>query len=317
MSRLRSVQVLRAVAACAVAAFHARQGAAGWENTIAFAGAAGVDLFFVISGFIMAKVAVGRSPRQFLADRAWRLYPLWLIAVLPWLLMAPLGLPRLAASLTLWPVYGHAYALPALTVGWTLSFEILFYLAVALALATRAALPLALFIACFVLGFATDSALFDFAGNPMILEFLLGVFIARLAPSGRVALPLIAGAIAVIVTAPLALFSLDVALVPERSLTRVLLWGLPSAAILYAALCLDARMKHRVFDVPVLLGDASYSIYLFHALVLLTVETHWIAELALAILAGLLAHLWIERPILAYRRKRAKASAPAPALRPA
>ena len=65
--RLRSVQVLRGIAAMAVVAHHAFSGTR--------IGAAGVDLFFVISGFIMATCGRDRRPLEFLADRAWRIYP--------------------------------------------------------------------------------------------------------------------------------------------------------------------------------------------------------------------------------------------------
>ena len=74
--KLRSIQVLRGIAAMAVVGHHAFDGTR--------IGAAGVDLFFVMSGFIMATCARDRGPLEFLADRAWRIYPLWLIAVTPW-----------------------------------------------------------------------------------------------------------------------------------------------------------------------------------------------------------------------------------------
>ena len=102
LRKLRSIQVLRAVAACAVVVLHAYPkvhapvGSAGY-------GAAGVDLFFVISGFIMASVAEGRSAAGFAADRLWRIYPLWWLAVLPWLFLVPRGPTFIASSLTLWP----------------------------------------------------------------------------------------------------------------------------------------------------------------------------------------------------------------------
>src|SRR6185295_16528642 len=142
-------------------------------------GAAGVDLFFVISGFIMATCTGGRSASEFLADRAWRIYPLWLIAVVPWLFMAPVSLLGIVRSLTLWPVYGHHYVDPALGVGWTLSFELLFYAGFALAIATRAAVPLLVFGLCLILGLTTSNLLFWFVGSPLTFEFLLGVLIAR------------------------------------------------------------------------------------------------------------------------------------------
>src|SRR5438128_2745859 len=72
-------------------------------------GAAGVDLFFVISGFIMAQVSLGRTAGQFLGDRLWRIYPLWWVAVLPWLFLLPRGPTFIASSLTLWPIYAGGY----------------------------------------------------------------------------------------------------------------------------------------------------------------------------------------------------------------
>ena len=87
MQKLRSLQVLRAVAACAVVVLHAY----GWQRADGTAfrlGAAGVDLFFVISGFIMATI-VKKSAGSFLFDRVWRIYPIWLIAMLPWLFINP------------------------------------------------------------------------------------------------------------------------------------------------------------------------------------------------------------------------------------
>ena len=90
MQKFRSIQVLRAVAACAVVVLHAYP-SSHTPNGNAGYGAFGVDLFFVISGFIMAQIAPERSPQRFLRDRLWRIYPLWWVAVLPWLFMVPRG----------------------------------------------------------------------------------------------------------------------------------------------------------------------------------------------------------------------------------
>jgi len=68
VEKLRSIQTLRAVAACAVLILHTVPDA-GRPIGIAGYGAFGVDLFFVIPGFIMANVAAGRSPGEFLQDR--------------------------------------------------------------------------------------------------------------------------------------------------------------------------------------------------------------------------------------------------------
>ena len=283
--RLRSIQVLRGIAAMAVVAHHAFDGPR--------LGAAGVDLFFVISGFIMATCTGARLPGQFLADRAWRIYPLWLIAVAPWIVMNPESFLVIVRSITLWPVYGNQFLNPALGVGWTLSFELLFYAGFALALATRATVPLIIFCMCLILGLTTNHVLFWYLGSPLALEFLLGVAVARIPR-----LPL-AG------VAALALGIVGFAMLPAGyydqafgygAMLRVFAWGIPSAMLLYGAWSLEKYFADRTFDIPVLVGGASYSIYLFHQLVLK--GSHGLAGFILSGIAGVLIYLSLERYIM-------------------
>lgn len=287
--KLRSIQVLRGVAAMAVVAHHAFPGTTS-------AGAAGVDLFFVVSGFIMATCAGGRSPLEFLADRAWRIYPLWLIALAPWLAINPQDLLHVVRSVTLWPVYGDQFLNPALGVGWTLSFEFLFYLGFALALATRPMAPLLLFFLCLVLGLETNHVLFWFLGSPLTFEFLLGVAITRLQRNER------AGTIAVVLG--LVWFALSPPGFYNQAfgvgaLYRTLAWGVPAALVVYGAWSLERRFSGRAFNFFVLLGSASYSIYLFHQLVML--EFQGLAGFVISALAGIAAFLGLERPIMKRR----------------
>src|SRR5690349_25067488 len=91
----------------------------------------------------MANVSVGRTSGEFIRDRLWRIYPLWWVALFPWLFLLPRGATFVVSSLTRWPIYPGGYYPPLLKVGWTLSFEMLFYLGMTLSLARRAAVPLA------------------------------------------------------------------------------------------------------------------------------------------------------------------------------
>lgn len=304
--RLRSVQVLRGVAALAVVAHHAFPGTR--------IGAAGVDLFFVISGFIMATCGPGRSPGEFLASRAWRVYPLWLIAVTPWLLMSPHSLLEIVRSLTLWPVYGDRFLDPALGVGWTLSFELLFYLGFALALATRAAVPLLVFAVCVLLGFHSSSILFWFLGSPLTFEFLLGVAVARMPRKDGAAMAAVAASVISFALAPSDFFNQAFG---QGAIYRVVAWGIPSAMLLYGAWSMERRFAGRGWDFAVLIGSASYSIYLFHQLVFLRV--HGPTGMVVSALTGIAVYWMVERHLmrarpswLTYRR-----ASPEPAAQPA
>ena len=76
---------------------------------------------------------------------------------------------------------------------------------------------------------------------------------------------------------------------------RALVWGIPAAITVFACLCLDRRFAGRLWNVPVLLGDASYSIYLFHLTVINMLQLNWIAEIGISIACGLVAYRLVER----------------------
>ena len=298
--KLRSIQVLRGLAACAVVLLHAVPEGSQAIGARGF-GAAGVDLFFVISGFIMANVAKDRSALEFLRDRLWRIYPLWWVAVLPWIFMVPRGPTAVLSSLTLWPVYAGGYYVPVLKVGWTLSFELLFYLGMTLAIARGAALPLLAYGLFLVGALATSSPLMHFAGSPMTLEFLMGVVIAGLPRRAVLGLLVPAGIGLLALTSP-AIGDVDSTLHPSWALWRAILWGCPAALVVWGALSLEPMFGRRLFDVPVAIGDASYSIYLFHPLVAFGLALPWMVRLFLAIAVGWAMHLLVERRLKKIRR---------------
>lgn len=285
----RSIQCLRAIAAIGVVLFH--------FGDIAI-GAGGVDLFFVISGFIMASVMRGKSSGQFLADRAWRILPLYYTAVVLELILSqsPVDTHQLAITATLWPI-----GLPILFQSWTLSYELLFYLGCAAFLtfgrATLAVVPLAL--AC---GTLIDDPLADFIGNPVILEFLGGVMLA-LAPRWHGAAALLAAPFALVLLSPF-------------GFGRAVTFGIPALLLVHGALSLEHRFRSRRFAPMLLLGDASYSIYLVHMTVgrLFPDDISWIAAASAAVLGGLLFHMIIERPLtigLSELRRRLRNGTPA------
>jgi exopolysaccharide production protein ExoZ len=296
VGKLRSIQILRGIAACAVVVLHARYfyGGGGAFVSPTRVGAAGVDLFFVISGYIMATIAKPSAVR-FLADRWWRIFPLWLLAVVPWVMLGRTNTEVLLTSFTLWPVWSE-FTFPALRVGWTLSFELLFYGAIALSMRTGARVPLLAFGICLVAGAITRWPIFDYIGNPMIFEFLLGILVAKLPRDARFGAPILGVSLFCFAVAPMALFPAELAADASMSMWRVGFWGVPAALVVYGCVCLEPRLSGRGYTPLILLGDASYSIYLFHRIV--QVHAPWPAVAMLGIVFGLSIHLLVERPIL-------------------
>jgi exopolysaccharide production protein ExoZ len=283
--KIESVQLLRAAAAAGVILFHAagllaaRTGSSSpWSGL----GAAGVDLFFVVSGFIMWVTAVARDEgaQHFLLKRAIRIIPLyWLMTAL--VLVIVLVKPDLmrnashdpahfAASFAFiaWPhpaLQGRFW--PPVVPGWTLNYEALFYLVVAASLILRKAWrgPL---IAAVLVGLASwgmllhPTQLLSFYTDPIVLEFLLGAAIGMsfelLQPN-----PTVAGGLALVgIALILALGRLG------TDGNRVLTWGLPLAVLVFGAVNLPLPRDSRMMRWAIALGDASYSIYLTQFLVL-------------------------------------------------
>ena len=292
--------MVRGLAALAVVFAHV-------DGRFAF-GAAGVDFFFVVSGFVMAHVSRNRTPAQFLQDRAWRIFPIYWVIAVPWLLLAlsagaiePL---RALNSLVLIP-HWFGYHSTFIGVTWTLVYELAFYLSVAVAIRLKnPAIPLLLFaVALFARPF-TDNPLIAFAGHPIAIEFLFGVTIA-IAPKERAAGGLLmALGIGWLLLFPNAQLH-DFLGNPDSGygLRRALLWGLPAAMIIYGLVVFEQRLGGRWTKPLLLLGAASYSIYLVHSLAAALVEWPWPAEIALAVGSGLTLWALVERRLLAMRHK--------------
>lgn len=344
-AKLEWIQVLRAVAVLMVVAFHlgtieAKYGGGGALLPHAVeAGIAGVDLFFVISGFVMATLMRGAfaSPRNalgFLVRRAERIYPpYWFYTALvlavwlwnpAWVNSSQGGRIDWISSFLLLPMEG----LPALMVGWSLIFEMFFYLVMAAFLAFLPERRFGWALAGWALLATALSLLIRDRGgpwtqvaiNPMALEFIAGAALARQWWAGRGipipwpfgAMALAAIAIAYLVYAPYA---------PDAfagTWMRVVLF-LPCALILVMTALGRESQGAAAPRGLVAIGDASYSIYLSHVLVLSALGRIWapfahpgwwdnliaLPLLAVAtIAAGLASHRWLEKPVLRFFRAR-------------
>jgi exopolysaccharide production protein ExoZ len=335
-----SIQYLRGLAALGVLLFHASQRAG-----VAFgAGAAGVDVFFVISGFIMWTISARRAagPGDFLLRRAGRIAPLyWTVTLLVVALdlLRPSLFPnmRLNAahviqSLLFLPHRDPTGAIaPVIVPGWTLNYEAFFYVAFALTLLLPAgrrawALTIGLGGLCLAGLFLPHGrwAALDTYSDPLVLEFVAGAWLAKAAAAGRLGHE--GAACAAIVGGLLILTAVALAGADVQGWARLVEWGLPALLIVWGALSLEGASRMPLIAPLKLLGDASYSLYLAHGLALSLAfklvggrGLPPVAEIVLALPFGLAAGLacwWlIERPLLGvfHHRRRSAAAAGRPA----
>jgi exopolysaccharide production protein ExoZ len=315
-SKLYGIQYLRGFAALAVVIFHAAE-RTGYHFTI---GAAGVDVFFVISGFIMWIIADGRSftPARFLVDRLKRIAPsYWIVTAI----MVVGGLAGLFPNLVItWQhVIGSllfiphqspskAEVWPVLVQGWTLNYEMFFYAVFAATLLLPRNLRLPAMTAVFGI-FALTGALFEPEGpaaatytRPIILEFLAGTFIGKWWLEGR--FPGAAfGFLAVLAgLGGFALIAITGAGFDE------LVCGPLAAALVIGVLALEKNGALRHSLRLAYLGDSSYSVYLWHALAISVVVKFGavfavpkvillVAAVASGVALGIAASELIEKPV--------------------
>jgi len=329
---LYSLQALRAFAAWVVVCHHFMQiffdfkasGPIG--QLLTDRGAVGVDIFFVISGLVIYLSTRDKTiePRQFLLNRVLRIVPAYwfytlvmaglLLAASRWMPHQEFDWHHLLLSLLFVPAENPGgYGLyPTLNVGWTLNFEMFFYLLFGLAFLVRQRhqlllVTVALLLVSEVLG--RLGVLSRFYNNDIIYEFLLGIGLGVLYRRGLIRqgiwMPL-----ALLAVAGYAIYHLDAS-------QRLLHWGLPSALVVLAFVSLEPVFAgNRLLKA---LGDCSYSVYLIHVLVL---YAGWFASQRLHLnpylvfalcvpsigLMSWFSYQWLERGL--YRRMQAWLAAP-------
>ncbi|MBZ9671760.1 acyltransferase family protein [Mesorhizobium sp. ES1-3] len=273
MPSIHSIQYLRALAASAVVCFHVSEQFGGPFSV----GAAGVDIFFVISGFIMWVTTASRpaDPAGFISRRITRIVPLyWIVTLLiasamlikPQFfydhLFSPLNLGR---SLFFLPLRENGALHPIVLQGWTLSYEMMFYLVFALTLFLGERWRLSVLVGVLTIIVALHLVLPDgyprSFTSPIVLEFAAGVIVGRLwvqdvRLSFALALTLLVGGFLLLAVTPVA----------DADMPRVLRWGIPAMLIVTGAVFAERARPFRPVALFNFLGEASYSIYLWHAL---------------------------------------------------
>jgi exopolysaccharide production protein ExoZ len=334
---LANLQVCRAFAAITVVIGHALHDAgvvAARRGTEAPAPdidwTLGVDVFFVISGFIMVYVSGADFAKPgaawpFLRRRLIRIVPLYwalttiMLAVgllLPQLLAIPVGSIQYVVSSYLfipeWRVGAPVPEIrPLLALGWTLNYEMLFYVALAGVMflpVKRAIAALTLLFASAVVArftFDIQQTQLMFWSDPIILEFLMGCYLALARRAGwRLPAP-----------AALLLAAMGIAglLVNSGAATelRPLTVGLPALMLVAAAALGPTLPTGALTRFGILLGDASYALYLSHPLFIRSLREVWLKFadpawplwlyallcVAVACLAAIPIYLLFERPV--------------------
>jgi exopolysaccharide production protein ExoZ len=335
--KLSGVQAGRGVAALLVVLYHATRGLSlpqylgfiPFGNIFGF-GHAGVDFFFVLSGFIITHAHtedIGKPERfyRYAWRRITRIYPLyWFVTFIevvraffspdPVIRLAP---SHIVDSLLLLP----ASMEPLVSVGWTLRSEMLFYIAFGLTvLDRRFCRPLVITALLFVaIGVVSPPG--DPWANLLLssfnIQFLMGIAAARFLARRRVPNPaavLICGALGFLAVGGLEVLGV----VPLNGIVARSLYGAAATAILLGLVEAERGGSIRFAARWVMIGNASYSLYLIHLtimpllvracarfglLAVLPASVVVAAITALAVAASLALHLGLEVPLMNFIRK--------------
>lgn len=333
-----SIQYLRAAAATMVVLYHVMDHVRHHTIVPEFTekGAAGVDLFFVISGVIMWHTTANSTvtPAEFMRRRIERIVPTYWFVTLA-MFMMPFVSGTIAGGVIADPVHlmtslffiphetpgDPARYYPTYTPGWTINFEMYFYAVFGLCLFIKNETYRLLALGCTFLTVVLAGRLWQMGPllhwytSPILLEFAIGAAIAAFFASGKpVPLSISVGAIVAGLVA--------LALVPDvssdRLIGRVVSWGVPAILVVFGGVFLDRHGQIPKVGVLKFFGDASYSLYLTHLFAVGATAVIWSkfglwtgpAGIASFIAAALTAsfalasvfYTFVERPLLLLAR---------------
>jgi peptidoglycan/LPS O-acetylase OafA/YrhL len=334
LSTVVSIQYLRGIAASLVVLHHAMSPTSlpPVFPTLRI-GAFGVDLFFVISGYIMWTTTENRptDPLRFWGARILRVVPLyWIFTTLYILLMRP-GIFSGASLDPLYivqsylfvpvvdPVFGEVK--PVYALGWTLHFEMYFYFVFGFCLLipqrrARLAAAVGALLLLVLTGFVLrpSNVVAGTYTDPILLEFAAGIMLAHFAAELRARPPAVGWALIGAAAVWLAFHA-----VIDEPQSHLSTFGFPAVTMVAGALILEPFVRAQPNRFALLLGGASYSIYLAHpfaqrilyfvidpvggigsnALVVLFVVTSVIVGIG----AGIGSYFLIEQPIIDAARR--------------
>ncbi|WP_241576607.1 acyltransferase family protein [Rosenbergiella collisarenosi] len=319
--KLDSIQAVRAIAILLVVGWHiaVKANVLGYtDSALFFIGNAGVDIFFVVSGFIMALCVQNSGRKNFFSKRFIRILPLyWLITLValiaycinPHLVNSHAASTTILHSFTLIPIQESAMLVD---VGWTLRYELFFYfiLWVSLLAAPKHALKLCSAIILLLVGVGVvgeHSFYKDFLTNPLIVEFVYGIVAFQACKwlktdSNKMGIAIFAFGIACLI-----IFS-HFNIGQHRCIT----FGIPAFIVVTGASLVDiSGLKgFKLFNG---IGNASYSIYLTHmfSLGFVIIIAKWLnlssfvaLSVWIALAGGMFTYYLIEKNVLRALRSK-------------
>jgi exopolysaccharide production protein ExoZ len=352
-ARLFSVQALRAIAALLVVWVHSIDAAEFFSSPrqsrllhLENFGACGLDIFFVISGFIVSQVAVRSAERnaahrfatarKFLTRRITRIFPLYWILTLIVVLEQQLGRYRVPWNSVNWlptilllpsfPSQSDPINAPLLWLGWSLMFEMYFYLVLTAFAAWKPQQVVRntiTFLCCMAvsgLAIGIHRPLLVIWMNPIILEFVLGCTIGLLYTRTRrnsatmMGLALaVTGSVLLAITIFTGYGQASEArwiMTGHSCWLRIGVWGVPAALLVGGVIFWNPKMRSFPARLLVFLGDASYSIYLCTIPARSIVEHFWrffgrlgadagvFLGALFCTIVGVICYLLLERPLM-------------------
>ena len=347
MKKINNIQSLRGIAVLFVVFLHlfiVENKYSGFDTLLPDVfqfGNFGVDLFFVISGFVMVTVTQGKFQNvkqslRFLYHRLTRIYPLyWVYTFIAlavflikpaWINSSQGNQVNILESFLLLP----SNLLPLVQVGWTLIHEVYFYFVYFLIF-----LLLPEYLLVYAIGgwgvivvmanmfVTTWNPYFNLIFHPLTIEFLSGCLLAVLyykwEGSRFNKQTLIGMAIATLILALTVyeFYRTSTGQVAPLGWMRVMLYGLPAWIITYCLLYAE-RTGFVLHPYMAQVGDASYSIYLSHLFTINVVGRVWalisvdgyfdnilfiVVTLGIVLFVGFLSYWWVEKNLLKFSRK--------------
>jgi peptidoglycan/LPS O-acetylase OafA/YrhL len=340
--KLNLLQVYRGIAAVLVVMVHLSQMTVKRLDQVAFfnlfqAGWSGVDYFFVLSGFIMVYVhrsALGKKDqlKSFLVKRAVRIYPVyWIITLTVWCLF--LVIPAFANNqdISLGKVIASLLLIPQkdkfiLEVGWTLTYEIYFYLlfSIAIWLKPKHSVPILsgwLLVTILhyrkIVNFPDEFVLLETVFGEMNLELVLGCLAAYIVIKYNNNISKYRWILFGIANLGYVILEM-LAAWGKLGFGRIPTFGVLAALLIIAASSIDLKDSPKIPYLLILLGDASYSIFLTHIPVISAITKilqnanlgkyfdGFFAPALLAVFAvvfGCIFYSLIEKPLTVFLRK--------------